>query len=277
MPRVSPPRRALPWAFASLSLFAAPVARAATGVSVDVSRVELSAQPGSTVNHAVTVLHPGAANSGPMVVGAALRDFRFPESGEVQFLPAGTARNSLQRWLQVSPQSFQLTPGQRQQVRYTLQVPADAEPGLYWGVLFFSSNSPEQAAQAQPGNILGVTYTIDVGQIIYLQVGTPRLDAKLVGVQAAYDGGRIAVQATVRNAGTGLVRAAGRAQVVDSAGKAVGFLPIEESVVLPGYSRRFGGGGDLKLAPGQYQVLVALQYAKGKFFTAQTPLVVKAP
>ncbi|BDP43209.1 hypothetical protein DAETH_31780 [Deinococcus aetherius] len=260
-------------ALLALSLLLTPAARAATGVSMDVSRVELSALPGGTVNHAVTVLNPGGASEGAMTVSPSLRDFVLPPQGQAQFLPAGTGKNSLARWLQFTPQEFKLAPGQKQQVRYTVQVPANAAPGLYWGVLFFRSDTP--AAPASGENSVSLNYTIDVGQIIYVQVGTPTVEARLNALEASYADGQISVGATVKNSGSGLIRAAGRAQVLDGQGRPVALLPIEESVALPGYSRTFSGHAGLALGPGQYQVLVALQYAKGKFFTGQTRLVVK--
>ncbi|MBB5234075.1 hypothetical protein [Deinococcus budaensis] len=250
------------------------VAHAASGVSVDVSRVELAAQPGATINHAVTVQNPARSGEAAMVVQPYLRDFVLPPSGQAQFLSPGSSKNSLARWLQFTPAQFTLAPGQKQQVRYTVQVPPGTPPGLYWGVLFFRSDAP-YGAGLKGDNGVSINYAIDVGQIIYVQVGTPSLTAQLSGVGASYAAGQLSVSASVKNTGSSLVRAAGRAQVVDSQGKTVATLPIDESVALPGYTRTFSGNAGAALAPGQYQVLIALQYAKGKFFTGQTGLVVK--
>lgn len=261
-------------AFLALALLAAPPALAATGVSLDVSRVELSAQSGTSLNQAVTVQNPGVAGEQAMTVSPYLRDFLLPQSGNAQFLTPGTSKNSLAKWLQFPSQPFTLAPGQKQQVRYTVQVPPNTAPGLYWGVLFFKSDAPN-ATEVKGENAVSLAYSIDVGQIIYVQVGTSAVDARLSGVGAKYEGGQLNVDATVRNMGSGLLRAAGRAQVVDSRGQVVATLPIEESVALPGYTRTFSGNLGLGLGAGQYQVLIALQYAKGKFFTGQTKLVVK--
>lgn len=252
-------------------------ALAATGVSVDVSRVELSVQPGGSVNHAVNVSNPGTLGDSGMKVSTYLRDFVFPTQGAVQFLNAGSTRNSLSKWLQFTPSEFTLGPGQNQQVRYTVQVPAGTPPGLYWGVLFFKSDSAAAAVAASQNVQNGVTvqYNIDVGQIIYVQVGSPALDAALSNIGAEYTGGRLNVSASIKNTGNALLRAAGRAQVIDARGQIVATLPIEEGVALPGYTRTFSGQVPADLKAGQYQVLLALQYAKGKAFTGQTRLVVK--
>lgn len=272
-----PARFALASALLLSGLLASP-ALAATGVSVDVSRVELSVQPGGSVNHAVTVSNPGNRSDSGMKVSAYLRDFVFPTSGAVQFLNAGSTKSSLSKWFQFTPSEFTLGPGQNQQVRYTLQVPTGTPPGLYWGVLFFKSDTAGAATPAASQNApSGVTvqYNIDVGQIIYVQVGTPTLDAALSNIGAEYAGGRLNVSANIKNTGTALLRAAGRAQVIDASGQVVATLPIEEGVALPGYTRAFSGQAAADLKAGQYQVLLALQYAKGKVFTGQTRLVVK--
>lgn len=249
-------------------------ARAATGVSLDVSRVELSVQPGQSLNHSVTVQNPGKAAEASMTIATYTSDFVLPVSGEAQYLSGGSLKTSLGRWLQVTPGTFRLGPGEKQQVRYTISVPAGAAPGLYWGVLFFKSESPGPAA-APSANSVTMNYKIDVGQIIYVQVGQARMDAKLSAVQASYAPDNVSVSATVKNLGTGLVRAAGRAVVVDSAGQTVAVIELGESVALPGYTRAFTGSAAQKLAAGQYQVLIALKYGQGKLFTSQTALVVK--
>lgn len=255
-----------------------PSALAATGVSVDVSRVELSVQPGASVNHAVTVSNPGTAQDSTMKVSTYLRDFVFPASGDVQFLGAGSTRNSLSKWLQFTPPEFILAAGQKQQIRYTVQVPAGTAPGLYWGVLFFKSDTDSSVASAappSPASGVTVTYNIDVGQIIYVQVGSPTLNASLSTIGAEYANGQLNVSASIKNTGNALLRAAGRAQVIDANGQIVTTLPIGESVALPGYTRAFSGQAPATLKAGEYQVLLALQYAKGKVFTGQTRLVVK--
>lgn len=265
-------------AFTALILLAlAAQAQAATGVSVDVSRVELSTAAGGSLNHAVTVNNPGKQGDPALAVNAYLSDFNFPLSGDAKFLPAGSTKNSLARWFQFTPPNFTLQAGQDQQVRYTIQVPAGTAAGLYWGVLFFKSETPGEkpGASAPTNSGVSMKYHVDVGQIIYVQVGTPKLDAQLSELGVSYSSGELIVNATVKNAGTALIRAAGRAVVVDNAGKAVATVPIDESVALPSYSRTFTGKTALDLPPGQYQVVMALQYADNKRFTAQKELVVQ--
>lgn len=265
----------LSFLLALLGAAALPGARAASGVSLDVSRVELSVQPGGTLNHAVTVHNPGKAGETEMTVSAYISDFLLPVNGEAQYLTGGSTKNSLGRWMQVTPPTFKLAAKAQQQVRYTINVPPNTPPGLYWGVLFFKSDSPAAAAAAASGNSVSMKYNVDVGQIIYVQVGPPRMDAKLTAASATYGADSVSISATVKNAGTALVRAAGRAVVVDAAGKPVAEVDLGESVALPGYSRAFTGRVSQKLPAGKYQVLIALKYGQNKLFTSQTALEVK--
>lgn len=260
---------------ALLGAAALPGARAASGVSLDVSRVELSAQPGGALNHAVTVQNPGKAGEAEMTITPYISDFVLPVSGEAQYLTGGSIKNSLGKWMQVTPTSFKLAAKAQQQVRYTINVPPGTPPGLYWGVLFFKSSSPAEAAAAASSNSVSMKYNVDVGQIIYVQVGQPRLDAKLTAASASYAADNVSISATVKNSGTALVRAAGRAVVVDAAGKPVAEIDLGESVALPGYTRAFTGRVNQKLPAGKYQVLIALKYGQNRLFTSQTALEVK--
>lgn len=247
-------------------------ALAQTGVEIDSSRIELQVQPGASVNSTVNVRHPGTVSSQPMTVRPYVRDMAVPVRGTQTFPPAGTTPNSLGKWIQVTPSTFSIAPGSTSPVRYTVTVPAGTAPGLYWGTLFFEANAGK--AEQKAGST-AVNYKVDVGQIIYVQVGTGQFGGRLTGLNAQVSGDSVQVDATIANDGTTLIRAAGRAQVRDQGGKVVVTVPIDESVALPGNRRTFAGEEKLNLPKGKYVVLVAMQYAPGKFFTGQTALEVK--
>lgn len=249
-------------------------ALAASGVDLDVSRVELSAQPGATLTGGVKAINPGSADEAPLTVKAYFSDFVLPQSGPAKFMSPGGSANSIANWIRYTPDTFSLAPKLDQQVKYTIQVPQNAKPGLYWGVLFFHTDDPKkQKLNTEKG--VSLDYQVDVGQIIYVQVGSPTLEGKISGLAADFQNGQLNVSATVKNTGSSLIRAVGRAQVRDKGGKVLLTLPVAEGVALPGYSRNFEAQGGGSLPPGQYQVLVALNYARGKFFTGETQLVVK--
>lgn len=256
----------------SLVLFAS-TAGAQSGVDIDVSRIELRVSPGASVSTSVNVRHPTTVDTAAMKVKPYLRDLAVPVSGTQTFPAAGSTPNSLARWIQVSPANFTLDPGKSQTVRYTVSVPAGTTPGLYWGALFFDAEASRAATK--PGTTT-INYQVDVGQIIYVQVGEGVFGGRLTGVAARMSGDTLDVNATIANDGSTLIRAAGRAQVRDQqSGALIASVPIDESVALPGNRRTFAGQGKLALPKGQYTVLVAMQYAPGKFFTGQTALEVK--
>jgi hypothetical protein len=248
-------------------------ASAQSGVDIDVSRIELRASPGASVSSTVNVRHPATIDTAAMKVKPYLRDLALPVSGTQTFPAAGSTPNSLARWIQVSPATFTLNPGKTQPVRYTVSVPAGTAPGLYWGALFFDAEADRAASKSGTTTI---NYQVDVGQIIYVQVGEGVFGGRLTGVAARMTGETLDVNATIANDGSTLIRAAGRAQVRDQrSGALIASVPIDESVALPGNRRTFAGQGKLTLPRGQYTVLIAMQYAPGKFFTGQTALEVK--
>lgn len=247
-------------------------AYAASGVSIDISRAELYAQPGQSVSFVLTVSDPQPSGEAPLAVRGYLNDFVLPQTGAARFVSPGSVPSSLAGWLRFAPETFSLAPGARQQVRYTVQVPAGAKPGLYWGVLFFSGNTP--AASSGTSTSVAVNTQLDIGHIVYVQVGSPDVQGHLTEVSASSTGGRVSVQAQLKNTGNALIRAAGSAQLRDMQGKLIASVPIGESVALPGYSRTFEGSAAAPLKGGKYLLLVSLTNGRGQYYTGQTTLSV---
>src|SRR5690606_37607337 len=129
--------------------------------------VELFAQAGSQVSGSVAVDNPSGTNR--LEATTILSDALLAPDGSILWVPAGSHPNSLTSWLDVNPLAFELLPGERRDVNYSISVPPATSAGTYWGVIFFESSAPaESGSVVQEG--IGVVYSVRVGHIIYVTV-----------------------------------------------------------------------------------------------------------
>jgi hypothetical protein len=106
-------------AIGSLFLLVHPAA-AASGVSVDLGRIEITEQlqPGGSYNlPTIGVRNPGTERTSYVMVASPVQD---PELGSPK-----------DGWFRFEPASVTLGPGEVQRVRIRLVLPTDAEPGDY--------------------------------------------------------------------------------------------------------------------------------------------------
>ena len=248
------------------------VAYASSGVTIDQPKVLYKLQPGQSVTNVVNVLNPGFSGEN-LEIKVAQNDWLLNPMGEPQYLSPGTLKQSLARWLTLSANTFALGGQNQRDVRYTLQVPAGTTPGLYWGVLFF--NSQAQPNANVPKNGVALQYTVNVGHIIYVEVGETKVDGRIASLKAGFDKDKLTVTSSLRNQGTTYMGVQGKVEVRDAKGVMVAQGEVPNSLILPGYSRTFDTVMDKTLAKGKYLVLTALEYQKGKFYTGETTLEVK--
>ena len=256
----------------SLSFSVLSVAHASSGVTIDQPKVLYKLQPGQSVTNVVNVLNPGFSGEN-LEIKVVQNDWLLSPQGEPQYLSPGTLKQSLARWLTLPANTFALGGQNQRDVRYTLQVPPGTAPGLYWGVLFF--NSQAQPNANVPKNGVALQYTVNVGHIIYVEVGEVKTDGRISSLKAGFDKDKLTVTAALRNQGSTYLGVQGKVEVRDAKGVMVAQGEVPSSLILPGYSRSFDTVIDKVLTPGKYLVLTALEYQKGKFYTGETTLEVK--
>ena len=118
-------------------------------VSVGPSLVEISATPDGQGGQELTVSNRG---SEPFPVAASIEPYRDAAN-----------QHSAVAWLAVSPQSFELGPGQQQRVNTTVTVPAGAGAGGYYAVVAFTTGArPTNGSGASVSGRVGVPFLISV-------------------------------------------------------------------------------------------------------------------
>ncbi|WP_051363435.1 hypothetical protein [Deinococcus murrayi] len=248
-------------------------------IGVDPITRHYSVTPGQTVTQVLNIYNPNQT-AVRLKLAVYLTDMNINEVGESQFLPVGSVKESSARWTTVSPSELELGGQESKQVRYTIQVPANASPGTHWAVLMFEGQEPA----AVPGKTLA-SFRLRVGHTMYVHVQPMTTAGSVTGIFESVpktDTGvyELAVQYT--NSGNSAVAVRGRVELRDAAGTLVATLPLDVAVALPGRNLLLRSSWAGPVPKGQYTALVILNNGeKNKDILAEhvvtLPFDLKAP
>jgi hypothetical protein len=92
--------------------------------------------------------------------------------GKCSFLPSGTGKYSLSKWLNISPTFIEVKPGEKKEVRFTVSVPSDSSgEKSAWNIIMIEQEEPRKTLEpAKKGSgtvALGVIPTFAFGVFVY--------------------------------------------------------------------------------------------------------------
>lgn len=122
----------------------------------------LTANPGDTVNAQINLRD--IANT-PLIVTSTVNDFSARgEGGEPNIDLDSTEPSpySIKPWMEPLPQ-LNLKPKEIQKLPVVINVPKDAAPGGYWGVVRFTATPPDMEST-------GVSLSASLGSLVFLRV-----------------------------------------------------------------------------------------------------------
>lgn len=233
-----------------------PVTAAAQAtVGVDPVARLYTATPGQTITQVLTIYNPNPSKQKMRIV-AYLSDMNVSETGETEFPPANTLKESSAAWTTFTPAEFELGGEESKQVRYTIQVPADATPGTHWAMLMFEAQEPA----AVPGKTLA-SFRLRVAHTMYVNVQPTKAEGSITGIFDSLPKNetgfyQIAVQYT--NSGNVVTGVQGRVELRDAGGNLVATLPLDLIVALPNRSVLLKSSWVGPVPKGQYSALVVL-------------------
>jgi hypothetical protein len=196
-------------------------------------RAEVRITAGASYTGTLRLLNEGSA----VHARAELLDFRLDAEQVPQFetqIPEESAY-SCRRWLTVNPMETDLPEGGQKQVRYTIRVPASAEPRSYHCAVGFTSMPP--AGESAP---MGLRTAVRVVAALYVIVGEPPVEGRLSGISMEPVPGTKALRAvlTVENTGKMYFRPNGSVTVLDPRGNVLETHEITPVPVLPERKQR---------------------------------------
>lgn len=246
-----------------------PAAAANNGQGLEISPpvIQLSANPGQTVNVAIKLRD---ITSGPLVVTGKADDFGAKdETGNPQILldETGASRFSLKYWIKSVP-SLTLQSQQEQSLSIPINVPANAEPGGHYGVIRFTGLPPSVSGT-------GVSLSASLGALVLLRVAgaiTERLEnTQFFASQNGhphrfFEYGPVTLTERIHNAGNVHVEPAGSVKVYNLFGHQVAQMGVNQKAgnVLPDSIRRFDQTLAKRHLFGRYRATYNVVYGASK-------------
>ena len=139
------------------------------GISVSPAHFHLALDPGESKTYEITVKNDTEKAQRFRV---NKYDFNMNGKGKTGFLPSGTGKYSLSRWLNLSPTFVEVAPGEKKKINFTVSIPtgADGERSA-WNVIMIEQEEPrkklEPAKKSEGTVALGVIPTFAFGVFVY--------------------------------------------------------------------------------------------------------------
>lgn len=234
-------------------------------ISVDVSpaKYELQTQPGKQETFPITVRN--TSNAAVHIV-ASLSDYAVGPTGGYTFSPPGKSTTSLSKTTSINPREFDLEPGSFTQVRFSVDVPANAA-GEYNNLVFFTTRPTRKGA--------GLSIVERIASKIYVMIPeSTRIGGEVedVKTQSLADGQHYLVD--FRNTGNAHVYLSGRVEIKQG-GTVVDRVAFPPGMLVERAGKRLIDAAGKKLAPGSYSVVALVDYGGPNLVAGQANITVR--
>lgn len=221
-----------------------------TGQALEIAPpvVNLTADPGETKNINISLRD---ISSNPLVVTAAVNDFGANGEDGIPKLMIDTTEASpysIKTWVAPLGQ-LTLQPRQVKTFPVTLNIPSNAAPGGYYGVIRFSANPPGVEGQ-------GVSLSASLGALIFIRINGDAKEsvnfaefytAASEGTKTSlFEGQPVSFVARIKNDGNVHEQPTGQITVRDAFGNIVTNvnMNLDRRNILPGSIRKFSSDMD---------------------------------
>jgi hypothetical protein len=234
-------------------------------ISVDVApaKYELQTQPGKQETFPITVRN--TSNAAVHIV-ASLSDYAVGPTGSYAFSAPGKSPYSLSKTISINPREFDLEPGTFTQVRFSVDVPANAA-GEYSNLVFFTTRPTRKGA--------GLSIVERIASKIYVMIpDTTHIGGEVddVKTQSLGDGQHYLVD--FHNTGNAHVYLSGRVEVKQG-GTVVDRVAFPQGMLVERSGKRLIDAVGKKLAPGSYSVVAMVDYGGPNLVAGQANITVR--
>jgi len=238
-----------------------------SGLIISPPLQEKTLKPGESFSGIVKVTNPTKSD---LTVDVSAEDFKAKgEEGGQEFVEIkdNTSSYSLASWLQTEGK-FTLKSGQTHEVAFKITIPAKAEPGGHYGVLFFSPT----ASQNQNPLGSGAVILPKIGALFLITVPGPiKYDGKIIEFAASQkiylnSKNKIDFLTRFENLSSVHVKPTGPVILTNTFGQKVGEFTVNQNLgnVLPESIRKFTNTWEKSYGFGFYKAKVDLTFAEGK-------------
>lgn len=195
-------------------------------------------------------------------IKVSIRDFIVTDNkGTPNFIDnieeASTNRWAASSWVQVSPSSLTLKPGETKSLTLTVLPPANALPGGHYAAVVYSPES------GSIGNNTGASVQTNVGTLVYITVPgdiTQKATVQSFSAPKFSEFGPIDFKATIKNSSDIHVQPAGSIIVNNWLGSQTAKMPLEETNIFPYTTRNFENTLNKKWLFGRYKATLNAFY-----------------
>ncbi len=234
-----------------------------SGVSVSPAHFHLTMKPGDVKTYSITVRNDTEKINRFKV---NTYDFNMDGRGKSSFLPAGTGKYSLSKWLNVSPTFIELAAGEKREVKFTVSIPIDSSANrAAWNIIMIEQEEPrEKLAPANSSDktvALGITPTFAFGIFVYQNppnVSTNSIEITNFSKIAKDSINIISIEA--KNTGTGIAYCTSYVDLTNLTNGKQERLMVKKFTIVPELTRNFSFILPKTLEKGKYLAVGVLDY-----------------
>tara|TARA_R110001592_G_scaffold125325_3_gene335228 strand:- start:4396 stop:5307 length:912 start_codon:yes stop_codon:yes gene_type:complete len=139
------------------------------GISVSPAHFHLNMKPGEVKTYKITIKNDTEKTEKFKV---NTFDFNMDGKGKSSFISPGTGKYSLSKWLNVSPTFIEVAPGEKKEIKFTVNIPTDSTGNkAAWNIIMIEQEEPrkklEPPSQSDQTIALGVIPTFAFGVFVY--------------------------------------------------------------------------------------------------------------
>ena len=244
---------------------------AGSGLSISPTRTELSIKPGQAGTVSITLKN---VTKGTLTAKALVNDFEPDnETGEPRLITDDTKRSaaSIKDFL-IGFEDVELTADQEKEINIPVQIPSDAAPGAYYGVIRYQA-VPKSTTEQGSGQ---VALTASVGSLVLVEVPgniTEKVQVESVKAFLGDKSGSVftkkptLVGIQVKNLGNSFAKPFGQVQVLGMNVKQVYAYELNNSTprgnILPSSTRVFKDELKGVTSPGRYKITANVSFGRG--------------
>lgn len=233
-------------------------AQSALGLSAIPPRLEVSAKPGEVLTREIKVRNESNTDRD---ITVSSKDFIVTDDTgtpvQLDELTSAANRWASADWIQVSPSSFRLKPGETRSLMATIIVPDDALPGGHYSMIL---HTPKNEAVL---NETGSYIETNVGTLVYITIPGTITEKALVKDFAApvfSEYGPINFKSTINNLSDVHITPAGSIIINNWFGGKTASLPLSNINIFPKTSRHFENTLDRRWLFGRYRATLNAAY-----------------
>lgn len=219
-------------------------------------RSEITVSPGDTVIQEITVTNRISKNR---VFNFEVEDITGSTDGSAAVSLTNGQRGpySIKDYVSFPEKSINLDLGERARIPVKITIPADAEPGGFYGSVLVST---DRAADTDDENVSRAPVIARIGSLIFVRVrgsaeiGGQTKSISTVGDTMWYEKGPITLSIAYENTGAVHVNPYGEVSVKNMFGEEVGFVELDPWFVLPKSLRSREFDWDREFLLGRYTV-----------------------